>query len=60
MGVVAVLQVLAESARAPPVHSVTFLPVISIWMPPGWVPSARWISKNESTSDRMRSNGRVL
>ncbi len=32
-------------ARAPPVHSVTFWPVISRWMPPAWVPSARWTAK---------------
>ena len=47
-------------ARAPPMHSVTSCPVISRWTPPAWVPSAAWTAKNAFTSDRMRSNGRVL
>jgi hypothetical protein len=50
MRVVAVLQVLGRDARAPPVHSVTFLPVISTWMPPACVPSARWTAKKLCTS----------
>jgi hypothetical protein len=34
MGVVAIMQIMSDTAMAPPVHSVTFLPVISILMPP--------------------------
>ncbi len=34
----------------PPVHSVTFCPVISAWMPPAYVPSARWTAKKPRTS----------
>ena len=48
------------TARTPPVHSVTSLPVISKCTPPGMVPSALWIAKNSRTSRSTRSNGRVL
>ena len=45
VGVVAVGQRCSVIAWAPPVHSVTFWPVISRWTPPAWVPSAWWTAK---------------
>ena len=51
---------MSEMSWAPPRHSVTFSPVISTWMPPGWVPSPRCTSKNPCTSSTMRSKWRVL
>lgn len=38
------------TARDPPMHSVTFCPVISRCTPPGWLPSCSWTSKNARTS----------
>lgn len=38
------------TVRDPPMHSVTFWPVISRCTPPGWLPSWSWTSKNALTS----------
>jgi len=38
------------TVRDPPMHSVTFCPVISRCTPPGWLPSCSWTSKKERTS----------
>jgi hypothetical protein len=59
-GVIARDRSSSVSARMPPVHSVTSLPVISKCTPPGTVPSARWMAKNSCTSRRIASKGRVL
>jgi hypothetical protein len=38
------------TVRDPPMHSVTFWPVISRWIPPGWLPSCSCTSKNARPS----------
>ena len=42
------------TVRDPPMHSVTFRPVISRWIPPRWLPSCSCTSKNARPSAYKR------